>query len=223
VTSESRPWGRLVWRIEDGATRATLDVRPRLIRTVDIFIDGRRVLAMPKPTRGRPWVTAVVSVPPVGDYTVALTRRGPDMHVEVFTGGHSLVDGRTLEAARAEAPAPMDLYARETDLNITSVASSRLFPAWVVAGAGFAVLTLVAGLALRVGVLAAALIAIGSVVGLVLFIRTWLVCIAKTHGRLLHNPRPPAVRLAILLAVIVAPAVLVVGAALLLILLAGGV
>ena len=200
-----RPRGRLLWRLGAGATPKLLDVRERLLSpSVDIFIDDESVASLPKPTRQNPWVTADISVPGAGTHTVALSRAPWGLVAEVFKDGMSLADGRSLEQARADAPPPMDAYARATGLAISGVSTSRLFPRWVALAAVLALLSLAGAMVLRTGVVGAELILVGSVLGTVVFIRTWLVFTAKVHARLLHDHHGSAARFAALVAVFLA-------------------
>ncbi len=101
---------RLHWAVDVGARSHGLDLIPGILgRSVAIEVDARRVGSMPEPTPQRPWRErdfAIAGEPVV----VGLTWHAPVMHTDVFVGGRSLRDGRTLESVRSDAPKALANY-----------------------------------------------------------------------------------------------------------------
>jgi hypothetical protein len=101
---------RLRWTIEAGGATHGLDLIPAAaIRSVDVQADGRTIGRIPKPTSQRPLREAVFAIDgePV---LVVLTWHVPVMLTDVFVRGRSVRDGRTIDAARADAPPPLTNY-----------------------------------------------------------------------------------------------------------------
>jgi hypothetical protein len=101
---------RLHWTIEVGAATHRLDLIPgAAVRWVDVQADGRTIGRVPKPTPQRPLREAVFAIDgePV---LVALTWHFPVMLTDVFVRGRSVRDGRSIDAAHADAPSPLTNY-----------------------------------------------------------------------------------------------------------------
>ena len=104
------PAERLRWSVEAGGTTHGVDLIPAaFVRSVAVQADGRTIGRIPKPTPQRPWREATFSI--AGEpIRVALTWHFPVMLTDVFVRGRSVRDGRTIDEARADAPAPLTNY-----------------------------------------------------------------------------------------------------------------
>ena len=101
---------RLYWSLDIGGRSHALDLQPAAFGgSVSLELDGRVVARMPKPRPQRPWQDTTVDIDgePV---RVALTWHFPVMRTDVFVRGRSARDGRTIEAARADAPHALTNY-----------------------------------------------------------------------------------------------------------------
>ena len=101
---------RLRWNVEAGGAAHGLDLIPAAIaRTVSVEVDGRTIGRIPKPTPQRPWreATFLIDGQPI---EVALAWHFPVMQTDVFIDGRSIRDGRSIDAARAEAPRALTNY-----------------------------------------------------------------------------------------------------------------
>ena len=101
---------RLGWSIDVGGATHGIDLIPAAAaRSVAVQADGRTIGRIPKPTPQRPWREATFSI--AGEpIRVALTWHVPVMLTDVFLRGRSVRDGRTIDQARADAPAPLTNY-----------------------------------------------------------------------------------------------------------------
>jgi hypothetical protein len=77
--------------------------------TVTVAIDGRPLGRMPKPTPQQPWREATYRIED-GEVLVGLTYHFPIMRTDVFVGGRSLRDDRSVEAVRADVPPALSNY-----------------------------------------------------------------------------------------------------------------
>ena len=108
--SKAVPRERLHWSIPTGGRGHELDLVPGVIgRSVRVVLDGQTVARLSKPSQQHPWRVTDVTID--GEtLVVALTWHFPVMHTDVFAGGRSLLDGRTVDDARQAAPAPRSDY-----------------------------------------------------------------------------------------------------------------
>jgi hypothetical protein len=102
---------RVHWPVEVGGRSYRLDLIPGVLgrRSVVFKIDGRTINRMAAPTPQVPWReahTTIAGAPVV----IGLTWHFPVMHTDVFIGGRSLRDGRTLDSVRGDAPDAMSNY-----------------------------------------------------------------------------------------------------------------
>lgn len=93
---------RLHWILRLDGNRHILDLLPSLIGSVAVEVDGRQVARLPKPTPQTPWEECLVEI--AGETVVVALISSFVMQTDVFVGGRSLIDGRTLDAARLMAP-----------------------------------------------------------------------------------------------------------------------
>ena len=119
----------------------------------------------------------------VGDHevTVALSGRALDVSTDVFQDGVSLIDGRSLDEARAAAPVAVGRFEGWTAGPVTGVSSTRLVPPLLVPVAIASLALMAIGvIVIGPGVLGAALLAVGMIGWFVpVLMRTWLVGVAK--------------------------------------------
>ena len=101
---------RLHWTVDLGGRSRGLDLLPAAVgSSVAVEIDGRPVGYLSKPTRQHPWREATFRTD--GDsFQVALVWSFPVMQTDVFVGGRSVRDERSLDAARADAPRSLSNY-----------------------------------------------------------------------------------------------------------------
>lgn len=187
---------RLHWPVEVGGGAHGLDLIPGALgRSVVIEVDGRAVGRMPGPTPQRPWretATTIAGEPVV----VSLTWHFPVMRTDVFVGGRSLRDRRTIEAVRADAPRALTNYEVwlgglfQVPFFGSRPRPPRFAPVLVVAAAAVWVLALVASPYLLEwrGIAAVALVAT-SVVLVLSFLWSWLIVAERIHRALLARPR----------------------------------
>ena len=147
---------------------------------------------MDRPTRRRPWTEA-----PLGSngraIVVSLTWNVPVMPTDVFVDGMSIRDGGGVEAARGAAPSPMGVYEdRIGGLFAYRVATRRPFlRRWMSVVAVVAVVVLVVFVRIEpppTGILAGTIVAVPLTTLCVLWFRTWIVVIGRTHRALLARP-----------------------------------
>ena len=100
---------RLHWTIEAGGGEHILDLIPGVLGSVAVLVDGRTVAHLPKPKPRRSWRELQIEIghEPVD---IVLISNRPVMYTDVFVGGRSVRDRRTIDQARAAAPEPASLY-----------------------------------------------------------------------------------------------------------------
>jgi hypothetical protein len=150
-------------------------------------LDDIAVLDLRKPTPQHPWQFGRLQVD--GETLgIALTWNIAGMHTDLFRNGLSIVDGRSLDEARASAPAPVTGYQLWFRGPLTGVSSSRLIPP----GLRFAVECAIAGV-LATGLLhlpnlvAAAVLAASLVILMVAYLWVWAVVTARANQYLLGH------------------------------------
>jgi hypothetical protein len=188
---------RVHWPVEVGGRSYRLDLIPGVLgrRSVVFKIDGRAINRMAAPTPQVPWREAHTTI--AGESVViGLTWHFPVMHTDVFVGGRSLRDGRTLDSVRGDTPRAMTNY--EVWLGglfrvpfFGSRPRSPRFATLLVAIA--AAVWIVALFATPFppewrGVVAAVLAATGIVL-MLSFVWSWLVVAERLHRALLARPR----------------------------------
>jgi hypothetical protein len=186
---------RLRWHVEVRGRTHGLDLLPAAIgKSIAVEVDGRPRGHLPKPTPQQPWREGIFEVDGT-DVVVALAWHVPVMRTDVFVAGTSVRDGRTIDAVRRDAPAPLSNYeAWLGEAYRTPFVGSRPRPprAWplVVAAAvlvwivGIAVVPLPPELRLPGG----AALAVSGFVLVVAFIWSMLAFAQRVHERLLARP-----------------------------------
>jgi len=102
---------RLRWSFELGGASHELDLLVDLApSTVTVVVDGRVLTKVDKPTPERPWIEQTLDV--AGETAVLAVTSGEAIQSDLFVRGVSLIDGRSLDDARAAAPTPVRGYAR---------------------------------------------------------------------------------------------------------------
>ena len=102
---------RLHWSFELGGASHELDLLADLApSTVTVVVDGRVLTEVDKPTPERPWVEQTLDV--AGETAVLAVTSGEAIQSDLFVRGVSLIDGRSLDDARASAPTPVRGYAQ---------------------------------------------------------------------------------------------------------------
>lgn len=185
---------RLHWSLEIGARGHSIDILPAAIRrSVAIEIDGHVVRRVPKPTPQRPWHETSLDVE--GEVVVvALIWANLVMQTDVFVAGRSLLDARTLEAARASAPSSLtdyEVWPGLVHVGAELPAWRPLLPRWMAFTAFLAVATMGALLVVEprpsgVVVGAVALIALGALAAI--WFRSWFVVLDRAHSYLMSHP-----------------------------------
>jgi len=183
---------RLEWTVEAGGGEHILDLIPGVLGSVAVQVDGRTVGRVPKPTPQRPWRETRIEIDgePVD---VAVISNRPVMHTDVFVGGRSVRDRRTLEQAREAAPRPATNY----ETWIGGYYGHRR-PMWrPVLSRGMAILAVISAVALVVllvwmarpsGLLAGLAVIVALVLGYWAWFTTWTALMARVHLALLKRP-----------------------------------
>jgi hypothetical protein len=183
---------RLHWTIEAGGGEHILDLIPGVLGSVAVEVDGRTVAHVAKPTPQDPWHETRIEIDsePVD---VALIWNRPVLHTDVFVGGRSVRDRRTLEQARAAAPRPATNY----ETWIGGLYRYRR-PMWrPILSPWMAIIAVVSALALGVvliwmarpsGLIAAAVVVVAMVVGFWVWFTTWTALTTRVHLALLKRP-----------------------------------
>jgi len=185
---------RLHWSIEIGSRAHSLDILPAMIRrSVAIALDGHTARRIPKPTAQRPWRETAFEI---DGQTVAVALIWADlvMETDVFVAGRSLIDDRTLEAARANAPDPMSDYDMAFGRGLYRgqlPARRSLLPAWMALAVVVATAVIVALFAMEprprgpvIGLVIA--IALGALAAI--WFRSWFVVMDRAHLFLSSHP-----------------------------------
>lgn len=193
-----RATSRLDWSITPNQEVHRLEVRPSTIGGhVSIYLDGKHVLQIRKPSKQHPWSEGSLSIEGT-DITVLLRLVFPAVDVDVFVNGVSARDGRSITAVRRLDPLPMSRY--EAWINIKTapgVSPTEFAPSWFRLAFALCIVTIASGLivlrtvgidGLPPGFLAVVVASLGVVgIGL-LAIRTWLVATERVHRYLLQHP-----------------------------------
>lgn len=184
---------RLHWSFEVAGRPIVLDLIPGILGSVAVEVDDRTVGRLPKPKARSPWRETAIEID--GERVdIALTWNRPVMHTDVFVGGRSLRDRRTIEQARAGAPKPASLY----DVCIGAVYGYRRPARPPFVNRWMAVLAIVSLLAVAVviiwmarpsGVLTAAVVGIAMLVFFVAWFASWNAVITRVHLALLDRPQ----------------------------------
>jgi len=183
---------RLHWTIEAGGGEHILDLIPGVLGSVGVEVDGRTVAHLPKPKARRPWREAQIEIDhePVA---IVLIWNRPVMQTDVFVGGRSVRDRRTLDQARETAPKPAGLY--ETTIGALfwyqRPARVPLVSRWVAALAVVSLLALgilLIWMARPSGLLAALIVGIAMVALFIGWFATWNAVLARVHLALLDRP-----------------------------------
>ena len=102
---------RVHWAVEVCGRSYRLDLIPGVLgrRSVVFKIDGRTINRIAAPTPQAPWREAHTTI--AGEpVVIGLTWHFPVMHTDVFVGGRSLRDSRTLDSVRGDAPKALTNY-----------------------------------------------------------------------------------------------------------------
>jgi hypothetical protein len=184
---------RLNWTITAGGGEHILDLIPGVLGSVALVVDGRTVGHVAKPAPQQPWHETRIEIDgePV-DVAVSFNR--PVMHTDVFVGGRSVRDRRTLDQARAAAPRPVTNY----ETWIGGLFSYHR-PTWgpilsrrtgiIAVLCALAVGVVLVGMSRPSGLLAVVLLTVGFYGGLVIWFVTWRAVMARVHLALLRRPQ----------------------------------
>jgi len=183
---------RLEWTIGPGGAEHILDLIPGVLGSVAIKVDGRTVGHVPRPTPQHPWRDTRIEIDgePVD---VAVIWNRPALYTDVFVGGRSVRDRRTVDQARATAPRPATNY----ETWIGAVFRYRRPFRLPVLSRGMAILAVVcllviAGLLILVarpaGFVAAAVFGLALLVLFNIWLISWKALTARVHLALLSRP-----------------------------------
>jgi hypothetical protein len=187
---------RVHWPVEVDGRSYRLDLLPLAHRRSVVYkIDGRRINQMAAPTPQVPWREARTTI--AGEpVVIGLTWHFPVMHTDVFLGGRSVRDGRSLESVRGDAPKALTNYEVwlgglfRVPFFGSRPRPPRFAPVLVAIAVGVWVIALVASPlapAWRLPV-AAALVVTGVVV-MLSFVWSWVVVAERIHRALLGRPQ----------------------------------
>jgi hypothetical protein len=184
---------RLHWLIPTGGRGHELDLLPGVIgRSVRVVLDGLTVARLTRPSQQHPWREMEVTI---GGQTVvvALTWHFPVMRTDVFADGRSLLDGRTIEAARQAAPPPRSDYeVRLGGLYRAGVPATRPLITPLMAVLGLASIVALIVLIVREpvvdGPLAGLLAAVAVLSLTMIWFRSWAVIADRAHAWLMARP-----------------------------------
>jgi hypothetical protein len=181
----TRPTGRLHWRIHGTTSEHVLEVMPSLVGKVRLMVDGKTVATVAKPSRSKPWIERRIELEG-SELTIVLSLDALDLRTDVFKDEASLIDGRTLAAARRSAPTAVTGFEAWTLPPVSGVAQSRLAPPWLVVVAVVAIASLIiAGLVGIPPSLRPAVVAYIVGVNAIFLLRTWAIVVARTRRTLL--------------------------------------
>jgi hypothetical protein len=184
---------RLHWSIPTGGRGHQLDLVPGVIgRSVRVVLDGQTVARLSKPSQQHPWREADVTID--GEtLIVALIWHVPVMRTDVFAGGRSLLDGRTVDDARQAAPAPRSDY----EVWLRGLYRARIPAKRQLITPLMALVALASVVALAflmvwqprpAGPLAGLVAAIAMVGAALIWFRSWAVITDSAHGWLIVRP-----------------------------------
>ncbi len=183
---------RLHWTFEVGGRAHVLDILPAaVIRSVALELDGQPVRHVPKPTSQHPWRETTIEADGTSA-VVALIWHRPVMRTDLFVEGRSMVDGRSLEAARATAPRALTAY----EAWVGDFYGGERPPSRPLLPRPMAALLLVALLAVLApfvvtsrpsGIPAAVVVLVASVSIFILWLRSWMVVLERAHTYLLRR------------------------------------
>jgi hypothetical protein len=177
---------RLQWTVQTDAGRHRIDLLPGLFgRNVTVRLDDRRVARIRMPTPQHPLRESTIRVDdePI---TIVLTHGPLVPSTDVFRGGRSLLDGRSLEDARASAPPPV----RDYDVYYgfwQADATSPIVSPWraVAAMGALAILLALVSIRPRVsGPLAGAIVLLCLVTLVLVWLGTWFRVVSRAQSRL---------------------------------------
>ena len=177
--------GRLHWVVGAGTKEHVLDLNPDVIGPVRLVLDGRAVGSMPKPSPVQPWVEHQLAVDGRA-FTVALMLEPPAFAFDIFGDDRSLLDGRRLDAARAEAPRAVSRFEHWTNPGVSGIDALQVAPRWLVLLFVLALVSLSVAFAVPAGLVAGGFAAAGMVVLCLVLLRTWLIAIARTRLALIE-------------------------------------
>jgi hypothetical protein len=171
--------------VATGTATHALDITPRFRGRAAIAVDGRQVAVSPAPSPRRPWVETALALDG-SRVTVVLGGRPPWLETDVFVDGASLLDGRTLEEARAGAPPSISRFEDWTGGPISGISTTRLRspPVIAVAIASFALMA-IGLLVFQRGAIAASLAGLGMVGWGLLVAWTYVVGIGRARAWLI--------------------------------------
>ena len=188
---------RVHWSVDVGGRTYRLDLIPGVLgrRSVVFKIDGRTINRMHAPTPQGPWREAHTTI--AGEpVVIGLTWHVPVMHTDVFVGGRSLRDGRTLESVRGDAPKALTNYEVWIgDLFLVPFFGSRprpprFAPVLLAVAAAVWVIALVASpLAPQLRVPMGAALVVTAIVLVLSFLWSWVVVAEGIHRALLARPQ----------------------------------
>jgi hypothetical protein len=183
---------RLHWTIGAARGEHVLDLIPGVLGSVAVQVDGVTVAHLPKPSPQRPWRDTRIEID--GEpLDVALIWNRPVMHTDVFVGGRSVRDRKTLDQARGAAPRPATTY----ETWIGGVFRYRLPPRRPIVTFWMAVVAIVSALALGVvlfwmvrpsGLLAALVVGVAMIAFFFVWFLSWTALTARVHLALLSRP-----------------------------------
>ena len=183
---------RLHWTIDAARGEHILDLIPGVLGSVAVEVDRRTVGHVPKPSPQEPWRETRIEIDgePVD---VALIWNRPVLQTDVFVGGRSVRDRRTIDQARAATPRPATNYE-------TWVGGMYRYrrPMWrPILSPGMAVLAVISAGALLLilvwmaqptGLIAGVVVIVALVLGYWVWFTTWTALMARVHLALLRRP-----------------------------------
>ena len=184
---------RLHWVVEIGDRSHRLDLIPGVLGTVAIEVDGRLVGHVRTPAPQRPWNETTIDADGEA-VVVAVSWHRPVIHTDVFVGGRSVRDRRTIEAARASAPRPATNY----DTWVGGLYRYRVPTRPPFVSRWMAVVGIISVLALAVilfwmtrpsGLVAAVIVGAAMVALFIVWFATWTAVTTRVHLALLDRPQ----------------------------------
>jgi len=184
---------RLAWPLETSGHPHIVDLLPAVgLGSVSVALDGQVIARLVLPTPQHPWQEVSITIEGQ-TFVVGLTWHVPVMRTDLFARGRSLLDDRPIEEVRGAAPPPLSNYEvwigglsrpfavpRRSFLPgwmalvcIVSIVALLLIFSWQPRPSG-----LLAGLAAGVALLSLYLI----------WFRSWVVVLDRTHAYLLARP-----------------------------------
>jgi hypothetical protein len=183
---------RLHWRVDVDGRDHVIDLIPGVLGSVVVEVDGATVAHVPRPAPQRPWHETRFDLDGTS-VDVAVIWHRPVIHTDVFVGGRSIRDRRTLEQARDAAPRPATNY----DTWIGGVFRYRVPPRPAILTRGMGIAAAISLVALAVvftwtsrpsGPIAGLVVGVAMVSLFLIWFATWTAVTTRVHLALLARP-----------------------------------